>query len=50
MFGHPAWAVGSYSRAHQLPELLELSQQEVVTEENGHPVREADKNKKAMAL
>ena len=33
-----AWAVGNYSSGHQLPELLEPSQQEVFTKQMGHPV------------
>ena len=38
MFCHPACAVGSYSSGHQLPELSELSQWEVITHQMFHPV------------
>lgn len=34
MFGPPAWALVA---AHKLPEMLELCQQEVFTNQNGHP-------------
>ena len=37
-FRHTAWAVGTSVAAHQLPEVPELSQWEVVTTQNGHPV------------
>ena len=36
MFHHPAWAVAT----HLLPELSERSQQEVFTEQMGHPVQQ----------
>ena len=50
MFWNPGWAVGSYSGDNQLPELSELIQQEVVTEQMCHPVQQASTTKANLML